>query len=222
MPKVKIPRKSIWVDMTAFCDVAFLLLSFFMLATQFKPDEAAKVETPKSVSSDTIPTKDAFLVTFDKGGRVFITYDDTLRKIAMLQRVSQEKSLNLTGSEIKTLSKAMEAGIGVPFNMLKSLGGKEVAEIPKVNQPGIPVTDTLNNELKAWISTLLAVNSGMKPKNVMLKGDNGANYPTFINVLDAFTKNGIYNFKLITMPENVPSGTFLYDERLSGKKKGKK
>ena len=29
MPKVKIPRKSTAVDMTAMCDVAFLLLSFF-------------------------------------------------------------------------------------------------------------------------------------------------------------------------------------------------
>ncbi|MEY4291989.1 MAG: hypothetical protein RIQ61_366, partial [Bacteroidota bacterium] len=33
MPKVKIPRKSTVVDMTAMCDVAFLLLTFFMLAT---------------------------------------------------------------------------------------------------------------------------------------------------------------------------------------------
>ncbi|RTL58826.1 MAG: biopolymer transporter ExbD [Sphingobacteriales bacterium] len=218
MPKVKIPRKSTHVDMTAFCDVAFLLLSFFMLATQFKPDEATKVETPKSVSSDTIPTKDAFLVTFDKGGRVFITYDDAEKKKALLGKINADKAVGLTDQEIAKLNKAMEAGIGVPFNMLKSLASKEIAEIPKVNQPGIPVTDTLNNELKLWIAELLAVNGGTKPKNVMLKGDNGTNYPTFINVLDAFTKNGIYNFKLITMPENVPGGTYLYDERTSGKK----
>lgn len=218
MPKVKIPRKSTHVDMTAFCDVAFLLLSFFMLATQFKPDEAAKVETPKSVSSDTIPTKDAFLITFDKGGRVFVTYDDAEKKKALLGKINADKAIGLTDQEIAKLNKAMEAGIGVPFNMLKSLAGKDIAEIPKVNQPGIPVTDSLNNELKLWISELLAVNGGTKPKNVMLKGDNGTNYPTFINVLDAFTKNGIYNFKLITMPENVPGGTYLYDERTSGKK----
>ena len=31
MPKVKLPRKSTIVDMTAMCDVAFLLLSFFIL-----------------------------------------------------------------------------------------------------------------------------------------------------------------------------------------------
>ncbi|MFM7710399.1 MAG: biopolymer transporter ExbD, partial [Ferruginibacter sp.] len=34
MPKIKIPRKSTNIDMTAMCDVAFLLLSFFILATK--------------------------------------------------------------------------------------------------------------------------------------------------------------------------------------------
>lgn len=218
MPKVKIARKSTWVDMTAFCDVAFLLLAFFMLATQFKPDEATKVETPKSVSSDTIPTKDAFLITFDKGGRVFISYDDKEKKKALLDKLNADKSLGLTDIEVARVNAAMEGGIGVPFNMMKSFAGKDKEELKSIVQPGIPVTDTLNNELRYWMATLLAVNGGAKPKNVMLKGDNASTYPTFINVLDAFTKNGIYNFKLITMPENVPAGTFLYDDRLKDKK----
>ncbi len=46
MPKVKMPRKSTLIDMTAMCDVAFLLLTFFMLATKFKPDEPVAVVTP--------------------------------------------------------------------------------------------------------------------------------------------------------------------------------
>ena len=39
MPKVKVPRKSTNIDMTAMCDVSFLLLTFFMLTTKFKADE---------------------------------------------------------------------------------------------------------------------------------------------------------------------------------------
>ena len=50
MPKVKLPRKSTSIDMTAMCDVAFLLFSFFILTTKFKPSEALAVVTPKSVS----------------------------------------------------------------------------------------------------------------------------------------------------------------------------
>ena len=41
MAKVKIPRKSISLDMTAMCDMAFLLLTFFILTAKFKPDDLA-------------------------------------------------------------------------------------------------------------------------------------------------------------------------------------
>ncbi len=44
---VKVPA----IDMTAMCDVAFLLLSFFILATKQKPPEAVTVVAPNSVSS---------------------------------------------------------------------------------------------------------------------------------------------------------------------------
>ena len=37
MARAKIKRGSTTVDMTAMCDVAFLLLTFFILATKFKP-----------------------------------------------------------------------------------------------------------------------------------------------------------------------------------------
>ncbi|MDP4267917.1 MAG: biopolymer transporter ExbD, partial [Bacteroidota bacterium] len=49
MPKVKVPRKSTTVDMTAMCDVSFLLLNFFMLTTKFSEQDPIKVATPASV-----------------------------------------------------------------------------------------------------------------------------------------------------------------------------
>lgn len=70
MPKVKVPRKSTNIDMTAMCDVAFLLLSFFILTTSFKPDEALSVVTPKSVSTTKAEQKDVVLITMDKDGKV--------------------------------------------------------------------------------------------------------------------------------------------------------
>ncbi|MEY2836494.1 MAG: hypothetical protein RLZZ557_2156, partial [Bacteroidota bacterium] len=39
MPSVKIKKHAPDNDMTPFVDVAFLILSFFMLATKFKPEE---------------------------------------------------------------------------------------------------------------------------------------------------------------------------------------
>ncbi|HWJ26286.1 MAG TPA: biopolymer transporter ExbD, partial [Flavisolibacter sp.] len=62
MPSVKIPRKSTSTDMTPFVDVPFLILSFFMLATKFKPPEPVKISTPHSVSSAQLKDQDAVLI----------------------------------------------------------------------------------------------------------------------------------------------------------------
>ena len=76
MPSVKIPKKSTFRSMTPFVDVAFLILSFFIMATKFKPEEPVEVKTPSSVSSAAVPEKDAFMVSLDKDGRVFVSMDN--------------------------------------------------------------------------------------------------------------------------------------------------
>ena len=217
MPKLKIAKKSTWVDMTAFVDVAFLILSFFMLATKFKPPEVVKIENPKSVSSENQPEKDVFKVSFDKDGKVFVSFSsDTegkgkARKTAEV--LSQQKGLGLTPAEITTFVKFSVGGIGVPVSQLKSFLGFSDAEYKTFSQPGIPVQDSANNQLNDYLNALLTGTGGRKPENVMLNGDNATKYPYFKNVLAAFKKNGIFSFKLITALEGVPSGTPLYQKR---------
>ena len=70
MSRPKIPRKSTSIDMTAMCDVAFLLLSFFILTTKFKPSEAVPVSTPNSVAAKVAPEKDVVLITLNQDGKV--------------------------------------------------------------------------------------------------------------------------------------------------------
>ena len=65
MPHVKIARKSTDTDMTPFVDIAFLILSFFIMATKFKPEERVKVETPGSVSADMVKESNSMLITID-------------------------------------------------------------------------------------------------------------------------------------------------------------
>ena len=61
MPSVKMPRKSTFTDMTPFVDVAFLILSFFIMATKFKPPESVDIKTPGSVLSQELPTHNAVM-----------------------------------------------------------------------------------------------------------------------------------------------------------------
>jgi biopolymer transport protein ExbD len=80
MGRAKLPRKSTSIDMTAMCDVAFLLLSFFILTTKFKPSEAIAVTIPKSVAAKVAPQKDIVEIIFDKEGKVFLMMDDEQKK----------------------------------------------------------------------------------------------------------------------------------------------
>src|SRR6218665_1853814 len=104
MPKIKLPRKSTHIDMTAMCDVAFLLLTFFMLATKFKPEEPVQVETPSSTSTKPIP-EGFMLITLDKAGRVFFAVDNLNAKRDIISQINDEKKLGLTNAEMTSFVK---------------------------------------------------------------------------------------------------------------------
>lgn len=211
MPKLQIQKKSTWVDMTAFVDVSFLILSFFMLATKFKPPELVNIQNPKSVSSENISDKDAFKVTFDSEGRCFISFSTDQeakeRVVNMLGVIERQKNIPLTPEQKARFVSFSVAGIGVPFNQLPSLLQLSDDQYKVFKQPGIPIADSANNQLNDWINALLTGSGGRKPANVMLNGDNAAHYPEFKNILAAFKKNGVFSFKLVTAMEPVPSGT---------------
>lgn len=221
MPKVKLPRKSTAIDMTAMCDVAFLLLSFFILTTSFKPDEALSVKTPKSVSTKNVEDKNVVLITMDKEGKVYFSVSDKnpAEKEAVIDAVDQLKTLGLSDSE-KAAFKKGGSFVGVPFGMLKSYLQLTPEQMKSYKAPGIPVTDTLNNELVVWMRAANSAFAGDK-MNLMVKGDNEAKYPSFKGIIDAFKKNEIFKFQMVTEPENVPEGTDLFRSNMDKGKKAK-
>jgi biopolymer transport protein ExbD len=75
MPKFKPKRQGVRIDMTPLVDVAFLLLTFFMLTTQFKPPEEVVVELPSSNSEFKLPESDVMTITLSKDGRIFLGLD---------------------------------------------------------------------------------------------------------------------------------------------------
>ena len=76
MPKIQIKKSPIFVDMTAMCDVAFLLLTFFILTAKAKPVEPVEVMTPASIVDIKVPDVDVITIMIDKVGRIFIGMDN--------------------------------------------------------------------------------------------------------------------------------------------------
>jgi biopolymer transport protein ExbD len=217
MPKVKLPRKSTAVDMTAMCDVAFLLLSFFILATKTKPPEAVAVMTPSSVSTK-IAKEEAILVTLTKEGKVYLMLGDKAKKQAILDDINTTKALGLTPAEMTKLRK-MEF-IGMPFNKIKGMLNLSEPMDPK-RMDGIPTGDSTNNELTDWIGGVVRSYSGesMDNLNLLVKGDNAAKYPAFKFVKEAFKRNDIFKFKIVTNPEGVPADSELARKPKAGEEK---
>lgn len=214
MPKVKIPRKSTIVDMTAMCDVAFLLLSFFILATKQKPPEVLAVTPPNSISATAAPDK-SIMITITKDGKTFLMLGDETKKGDILDNINTTKGLGLSGALLAKLKK--EQFIGVPFNQLKSY--LSMATPPAADKlPGIP-TDSTNNELVDWMRSVTNVYAGgdqtALQKMLLVKGDNDSKYPAFRNIKDAFKKNEIYKFRIVTNGTPVPVGSELYNQSKS-------
>jgi len=210
MGRAKIPRKSTNIDMTAMCDVAFLLLSFFILATKQKPPEAVTVAAPSSVSSKAAPEK-SILITLTKEGKVFLMLGDETKKAAIIKDVNTTKGLGLTEGELAKLGKM--SFIGMPLGKLKSLVNL-TTPLPPANMEGIPIKDTLNNELVDWIRSITNVYAGGSQKELekilLLKGDGDALYPDFKSIKYALKKNNLLKFRIVTNSETIPPGSELY------------
>ena len=220
MPRAKLPRKSTSIDMTAMCDVAFLLLSFFILATKFKPPEALSVTTPNSVSSKAAPDKNVVLITIDKDAKVYFSVSDgnTSEKKDIIDGINTAKNLNLTDAEKKNFSANPTAYIGVPFSQLKAYLSKTPEELKGANLPGIPVKDSTDNELIDWVRAAVTAFQGSK-MNLLVKGDDASKYPSFQGVIIAFKRNDQLKFQMVTSPVGAPIGSELYKiQQASGNK----
>lgn len=214
MPKLKMPRKSTHVDMTAMCDVAFLLLTFFMLATKFKPDEPVTVTTPNSISEIPLPDADIMMITVDPKGRIFFSVDNPKVREALIEDMDEYKKLGLSAAEKRAF--AVGSSVGVPFSQLKSYLAAEPNQQKEFDKTavGIP-TDTVvtsdANELAAWIR--LARNNNPKLR-ITIKADGDASYPDIKKIISTLEGWKIFKFNLITGLKAVPPGTAAYDVQM--------
>jgi biopolymer transport protein ExbD len=75
MPKHKKKRLGTRIDMTPMVDVALLLLTFFMMTTQFKPPEDVEVIIPASHSQIKLPESHIMMVYVNREGKIYLGVD---------------------------------------------------------------------------------------------------------------------------------------------------
>ena len=90
--------------MTPMVDVAFLLLTFFMLTTQFKPIEEVEIVLPSSHSPIKLPESDVAIITVSKGGGIYMSVDQQNLRVRLFGEDAKLKaSVPVQISELKNL-----------------------------------------------------------------------------------------------------------------------
>lgn len=202
MAKGKMKKKSMSVDMTAMCDVSFLLLTFFVLTSTAKLPEPLPVDTPNSTVQTKLPESNLATVTI--GGepgkeKVFFGVLGKEDRIATLEKMGSRYQIEFNDEEKQVF--AYTEGIGTPINELKKFLNLPADVRNKIgaDQPGVP-TDSVNNQLKDWVemARTVAKERNNKVLDVAIKGDAEANYPAVKKVIDILQEQRVNKFFLVT------------------------
>ncbi|MCX6199723.1 MAG: biopolymer transporter ExbD [Bacteroidetes bacterium] len=200
MPKVKVPRKSTIVDMTAMCDVAFLLLTFFILTAKFKPQAVVAVDVPSARSTKAVDN--AIIITVNTEGKAFISLKEKQVRYAMLDKLTEMSAghypgvVDLTPAQKEFFS--LTETWGTPIEDLKrvtTMTGTQLKEYQEKQMPGIPF-DSINNQLGDWVSAARYATGG--DIQIGIKGDKNSNVEYVKNIIKRLTDRDIHRFILIT------------------------
>lgn len=210
------------LDMTPMVDLAFLLVTFFMLTASFRMAEPVTVDPPSSIGQVTLPDNH-IMVTIDDKGRVFFGISNSTAKMAALRAMSEKYKVPFSEQQIKKFSGLPSIGVDLK-DLPRYIDASENERTNFQPQKGIP-NDTLNNpQLKDWISfagkeAVMAYNeakekaeaSGQELKaekpRYAIKCDGKTKYIMVKDAIKTFTDLKIYQFNLITSLEG--GGTIL-------------
>jgi biopolymer transport protein ExbD len=196
MSRIKVPRKSTAIDMTAMCDVAFLLLTFFILTAKVKTEDPVPIEVPKSSIQQPVPESDFATISVGSQKAFFGVEGTDIRKQTLTQMGEIYKT-TFTREELNRFSTI--TAFGVPFSQIKQFIALSSEQQKKLNQPGIP-RDSVSNELSNWIrearkATVALHNTQLR---IAIKGDSKEEYPVIKDVIGILQKQKVNKFSLIT------------------------
>ncbi len=201
MARPKIKRQAGSVDMTAMCDVSFLLLNFFVMTSTAIVPDPIDIKVPTSTYEIKVPDKDLSILTLGKDGQVFFETIGQDVKVATLEKMGEQYDINFTPEEKKRFS--LISGFGVPIQNLKQYIAMDSEGRKKSGlDVGIP-TDSLNNQLSSWLlnSRKAVAELHSESMRVSIKGDESQAYPQFKKIVDILQDQKINKFSLVTLKE---------------------
>ena len=217
MAKIKLGKGSPALDMTPMVDLAFLLVTFFMLTASVRVSEPVVIDSPSSHEDKLLP-ENVIMITIDTRGKAYYNINNPVVRVKTLEKMGQQYKITFTEAEKKRFGGM--TSFGVPMASLKKYINMQDPERAKSVSPGIPL-DSLHNELGDWINfgrieaarqakTLqekaesAGRNFKYEPLRFAIKADGQANYIAVKDVIKVFTDKDIYRFNLITNLEGGP------------------
>ena len=201
MARIKPKRHGVVTDMTAMCDVTFLLLTFFIMTTQFKKPDVEQIKPPSSISEKLLP--DASLMTINAtpdGKFYFQPVVNASERLQLLEKMGKKYGVTFDDNQKAAFQRVQT--IGVPMNQLRSYLSMSEDEQKNFKSPkGIPM-DSTDKQLVDWVDQSLSVNPAYK---LAIKGDVTTKYPKVKSLFEGLRDINFLQFWLITSQEGKPN-----------------
>jgi biopolymer transport protein ExbD len=206
MSKIKRKKHSTLIDMTAMSDVTVLLLTFFILTSNFIPKEPVQLSTPASVSEIKIPEANRMMILIDPSGKVYMNLDKPSDKLQVLEKIGKDFNIAFTDKQKKAFIN--QPNIGMPIATLQKFLDMDVPDQDKaLKEYGIPA-DSSRNEFKIWVRMATDIHKAATGEDITIaiKSDKSTPYPKIKNVMTTLQDLKLNRYNLITTLEGMPQG----------------
>ena len=195
MARLRMKRYKPEIDMTPMVDLGFLLVTFFMMTTQFAPTDLVNVITPHATAENKMPETNNAVVVISKDNRVFFRLDGRRNLRALGEKLNAKYNLCLTEAELSEFSR--QTGFGMPLSGMQQFLNLTSEQQKNTSMPGIPI-QIGQSELTDWLIYSRVVNPDAR---MVIKADKGTAYPVIKRVMDTLQNCNINRFNLVTETE---------------------